>query len=267
MIAQLRQLYPKCSLVSELIDIDRGLYIVKASIQVDGVTLSTGLAATERIETAEDRARERAIAALSLEVLTSLANSSPSPTKNSTSVKSPRSQNVIQPTERKIDESIPDDSKVINLSSSSQDTKLSNSSAKAAYLEFPVTKETRETSNLHPPETPLDEEQSQEEIYETTKAKDTALDETQSENLISSEDQYPPKLSDSAASSPEVVEIDFNEIKHKTDIEIKRLGWSKEDGRNFLKSHYGKRTRLHLTDEQLLEFLHYLESLPTPLEN
>ena len=61
------------------------------------------------------------------------------------------------------------------------------------------------------------------------------------------------------------MEIDFNKIKHQTDIEIKRLGWTKEDGRNFLKSHYGKRTRLHLTDEQLLEFLRYLQSLPTPV--
>jgi hypothetical protein len=56
--------------------------------------------------------------------------------------------------------------------------------------------------------------------------------------------------------------MDFNDIKRKTDIEIKRLGWSSAQGREFLMSRYGKRSRLELTDEQLLEFLRYLETLP-----
>ena len=56
----------------------------------------------------------------------------------------------------------------------------------------------------------------------------------------------------------------FNEIKHQTDLEIRRLGWTKEDGMEFLMKHYGKRSRLHLTNEQLIEFLEYLRSQPTP---
>ena len=55
--------------------------------------------------------------------------------------------------------------------------------------------------------------------------------------------------------------LDFKEIKCLTDVEVKRLGWTTEQGRNYLNKKYGKRSRLHLTDEQLLEFLNYLQSL------
>ncbi|MEM8676578.1 MAG: hypothetical protein AAGF83_22345 [Cyanobacteria bacterium P01_G01_bin.67] len=47
----------------------------------------------------------------------------------------------------------------------------------------------------------------------------------------------------------------FNKIKQLTDIEIKRLGWTKVQGGNYLMKKYGKRSRLHLTDDQLLGFL------------
>lgn len=57
------------------------------------------------------------------------------------------------------------------------------------------------------------------------------------------------------------IPLDFNEIKRLTDIEIKRLGWKKDQGRNYLMKKYGKRSRLHLTDRQLLDFLIDLRSL------
>ena len=54
--------------------------------------------------------------------------------------------------------------------------------------------------------------------------------------------------------------LDFSTIKRLTDIEIKRLGLKKEQGRNYLMKKYGKRSRLHLTDGQLLDFLIHLRS-------
>ncbi len=67
MLTQFRHHYPQGSLISELIDIDRGLYLVKVSVAVEGVVLATGLAGENTIELAEDAARERAIAALVLD--------------------------------------------------------------------------------------------------------------------------------------------------------------------------------------------------------
>jgi len=60
--------------------------------------------------------------------------------------------------------------------------------------------------------------------------------------------------------------IDFSEIIARTNVELKRLGWTNQQGRDYLIKTYGKRSRQLLTDEQLLDFLHYLESEPSPQE-
>lgn len=56
--------------------------------------------------------------------------------------------------------------------------------------------------------------------------------------------------------------IDFIEIKIKIDQEMKRLKWTQEQGKNYILSNYGKRSRTYLSDEQLLEFLDYLQKQP-----
>ncbi len=62
MLGSFQSLYPTGSLLTELVQIYQGKYIVKASLQIEGVTRVTGMAAAEVLETAEDRAQERAIA-------------------------------------------------------------------------------------------------------------------------------------------------------------------------------------------------------------
>lgn len=67
MFAQFRNHYPTGSLISELVKINQGIYVVRASVIVDGVTLATGLAADDAIEIAENRARIRALEVLSIQ--------------------------------------------------------------------------------------------------------------------------------------------------------------------------------------------------------
>ncbi len=52
------------------------------------------------------------------------------------------------------------------------------------------------------------------------------------------------------------------------DQEMKRIGWSVEQGRNFLEIRFGsgKISRRQLTLEELQQFLDHLESLPTPYD-
>ena len=45
---------------------------------------------------------------------------------------------------------------------------------------------------------------------------------------------------------------------------MKRLGLTAEWGREYLIKTYGKRSRILLTEEELLDFLRYLESQPDP---
>jgi len=66
--------------------------------------------------------------------------------------------------------------------------------------------------------------------------------------------------------SPTASPIDFSELIARTNVELKRLGWTNQQGRDYLIKTYGKRSRQLLTDEQLLDFLHYLESEPSPQE-
>jgi hypothetical protein len=58
--------------------------------------------------------------------------------------------------------------------------------------------------------------------------------------------------------------IDLSDLIARTNVELKRLGWNNQKGREYLEQKYNKRSRQHLNDEELLEFLHYLESLPSP---
>jgi hypothetical protein len=58
--------------------------------------------------------------------------------------------------------------------------------------------------------------------------------------------------------------IDFSEVIARSNVELKRLNWTQENGKNYLLQTYGKRSRQLLSDEELIEFLQYLESQPTP---
>jgi hypothetical protein len=46
--------------------------------------------------------------------------------------------------------------------------------------------------------------------------------------------------------------------------EVKRVGWTKKQGSDYLKSAYGKATRQELDGEELMDFLNYLRALPSP---
>jgi formylglycine-generating enzyme required for sulfatase activity len=58
--------------------------------------------------------------------------------------------------------------------------------------------------------------------------------------------------------------IEFSDLIARTNVELKRLGWTNQQGRDYLVKTYGKRSRILLTDAELLDFLHHLESEPSP---
>ncbi|HEY9624254.1 MAG TPA: hypothetical protein V6C78_28115 [Crinalium sp.] len=64
LVAQLQNRYPMGSLTSELLTVHQGQYVVRATVQVGGVLLATGMAAAADIEQAEDRAKIRALETL-----------------------------------------------------------------------------------------------------------------------------------------------------------------------------------------------------------
>jgi len=58
--------------------------------------------------------------------------------------------------------------------------------------------------------------------------------------------------------------MDWSEIIAGTGAEMNRLGWSTEQGREYLEETYGVRSRQLLTDNQLVEFWEYLKAQTIP---
>ncbi|WP_256875122.1 hypothetical protein [Nostoc sp. C052] len=66
-----------------------------------------------------------------------------------------------------------------------------------------------------------------------------------------------------ASLTSQATPADLLDVIAKTDIEMQRLGWTPEQGREHLIKVYGKRSRTLLTEVELLDFLQYLISQPT----
>ena len=243
MLQKLRQRYPQVALISELVQIDHGKYIVKAIVEIEGKTVVTGLAAADTVEIAEDRARERALLLLEAE-------------------STPDLQLVEKVSPNNI--SLPSD-----LPKTVPSTKKSTKTAKVTEIPRPEAK-------IEPELPPVKDIPPAKIEPELPQVKDIPLPEPEPLLLEMETDNYsllselPEEASlteeEPPASEPVVVipeEIDYSVLKTKIDVEMKRLAWTTEKGREYLISSYGKKSRLLLTNEELLEFYNYLSSLST----
>ena len=79
------------------------------------------------------------------------------------------------------------------------------------------------------------------------------IEATRQGNLFSDNDEE-----DTDSSQP--TQLDWQQVMDDIDREMKRLGWDKQKGRQHLIETYGVKSRLYLTDEQLIEFWDYLKS-------
>ncbi|MCZ8227146.1 MAG: hypothetical protein O9324_25210 [Microcystis sp. LE19-84.1B] len=226
MLQKLRQRYPQVALISELVQIDHGKYIVRAIIEIEGKTVVTGLAAADTVEIAEDRARERALLLLEAE-------------------NTPDLQLVEKISPNNI--SLPSD-----LPKTVPSAKKSTKTAKVTEIPRPEAKIEPELPQVK--DIPLPEPEPL--LLEMEPDNYSLLSELPEEASLTEEE--PP------APEPVVVipeEIDYSVLKTKIDVEMKRLAWTTEKGREYLISTYGKKSRLLLTNEELLEFYNYLSSI------
>jgi hypothetical protein len=72
----------------------------------------------------------------------------------------------------------------------------------------------------------------------------------------------PPIKSSAPQIAPEPV--DLSDAISKIDVEMERLSWTKIQGRDYLVRTFDKKARSQLTNDELLQFLSHLKSLPTP---
>ncbi|MEA5553919.1 hypothetical protein VB713_23545 [Anabaena cylindrica UHCC 0172] len=261
MLAQFQSLYPNGSMISELVQIFQGKYIVRVSLQIEGVTRATGMAAAETVEAAEDQARNRALMVLGITNATGGAIAfSPKPI-------SPVPVKTTVNTTTALRESV----------SSSEDV---------ASTQWSVIKNTEryaqndsdiynQTSNQGVPKSLTRKEQL-----------DTALEEWDMSSSSEPEHQSLPEITPNnvtpftprSHSAPEDMSfpsgigtrnrnepVNLSDVIAQTDVQIERLAWTKEQGREYLKKTYGKLGRSLLSEEELLDFLNYLKSEPDPI--
>lgn len=221
-LEKFRSQYPEGALVSDLLTIQDGQYVVRTRIVQKGEMLATGLAASVDVQIAEDKARARAIATL-IVASQALAQDSSNGSANGLKEAEPAVQTptVAAPP----------------VSSRSSNEMIESEPA------LPIADET-------PPEEPVEEEDLSPPI--------DAIEESGAEDSVAPTKTSAATLaleSFNTSASP----VDLSDVIAQTDVELTRLGWTSVQGREYLEKTYGKRSRQQLTDEELMSFLLYLE--------
>ncbi|MHC5596324.1 MAG: hypothetical protein ACYTXC_10275 [Nostoc sp.] len=291
MLAQFQSLYPKGSLISELVQIFQGKYIVRASVQIEGVTRATGMAAAETVEAAEDQARTRALIVLGItnapEDSVAFTSNPISPAQlhpslntkdglnESVAYSSAKDEDFVSsqwPVVSDKEISIPP-SRVRNIKPevvtsneqygySNTAPLLSDTYSQDLGQNFPVS--TNQELEFDPPVESLEitfDNQIENQTFPAISANNVTPFTPRS--YSPQEDVATPTVTGKRKKKAEPV--DLSDVIAKTDVELQRLNWTPEQGREHLIQTYGKRGRTLLTEEELHGFLKYLQSQPDPI--
>jgi len=253
--------YPTGNLLSELVEIYEGKFIVQATIQIDGTTRVTGMAAAETIELAEDQARERALL-----VLMQPATTTPDTASKHQPEAKLELSNLLHSPPHKTDRVSVDSPTAATSESDIDVLSLSNIDSDQGHPVWNNVTPLRSRDREFQDETAVATVGSPIDLSDALLKIDVFLKrlgwstEHESEYL---ERTY-KKRSRQFLTESEVVEFqNYLELLAKTGDEMKRLKWSVQQGRDYLLQTYNKRKRTSLTHQELLEFLQYLESQPS----
>lgn len=292
MLSKFRQSYPNGSLISDLLTIHEGKYLVRVIVRVDGEPLATGLAAEDKLELAEDRARARAIEALGMSQVPAIAEKTlrSSPTKTSPvpeqayvprSTPSEPSSNLSISHKNQTSSARPSitDMEFGGITPPAETSQASVSAGKdwssdrSAMPSWKADESFNESfsSPSPPPKTSWDDESfsaasapSQKEDFSIASVTDSQATTPLETSEFASQD-YAGNLDKAIAiPSHSSEDVDNSDILAQTDMQMRRLGWDAHKGRAILKEKYDVASRRLLNPEQLVDFLNYLKSQPDP---
>lgn len=287
LVTAFRQQYPKGSLVSDLTHVQEGQYVVRVMVRVDDLALATALAADSTLETAEDRALERALTRLALPgvdaVMLLEQDLRPVNATNAVSAGvSPAVEHcrgsVADEGANEIAEEVAEETEALDSTPLipppiARPAVSSEKSAPTAPTAPPPLTLVPTGVNGSDPSTWAEET--------TIAAELPLLDSPEPSNnawfpAVPAQPSLDPRPAEPMEMAPALdadllsleglptPSIDLSDIIAQTDVELQRLGWTVSQGREFLDKTYGKRSRHDLTDEELLEFLLFLETQPSP---
>lgn len=225
----------KFALISELLTINQNKYVVRVMVVSQGETVASGLAAAETVEIAEDRARERAVALINSNF--NFNFSSPESGISSTSFAEKETVEEL-PSKFQTDTHNPN---VVELSKSYSNNKSNSKQSSLEAKESSVSNKYKSPSQKITSSSPLPKKS------KNNNANDDGVEKK----------EFTPKAKKNLESS---YEQQSQDLIQKTNMEIQRLGWTEEKGKNYLLKTYGKKVRKHLTYQELTEFYHYLQS-------
>ncbi|NES05434.1 MAG: hypothetical protein F6K22_23030 [Okeania sp. SIO2F4] len=284
MLERFRASYPRGCFISELITIHNGKYVVRVLVQVNGETLATGLGSADTVELAEDKARERSLATITLDTSFSAPQTSVelSPSPSATKHEPQFTKYVNTPLQIKTEE-LPKAGLNLDLNEVS-DTPTVSSGLEASEISTPLEKEellTVESSinydDVSQPtqnssgfdnswlDTDYSQEQKEKKIDETTESLIDSTNNIESQITTSEPINSRRDLADSINSNNEIYSSDLSQDVSddnvSIDILMDGLAWTKEQERDFLEQNYGQKTRQFLTPEELFDFHQYLDML------
>lgn len=284
MLAQFHRLYPNGSIITELVQIFQGKYIVRASVQIENITRATAMAGAETVEAAEDQARTRALmvlginnsAQVTVECTQPVASPIESnPTWNNTRVK------LNHPNESNYSPVIDEDYSSSQWSAPNDIQTTLPQVNKQIILPDSVTLSTDSADNVHTyspdfhPNASVNDNPPL-ELYNSVEDDQAITDhQPKHQRFAGNVTPFTPRsssLQDHGIDHTGVGKqkntsepVDLSDVIAKTDVELQRLGWTPEQGRDHLIQAYGKRSRTLLTAEELHGFLKHLESQPDPV--
>ncbi len=268
---QFQSRYPMGALVSELLQIQDGKFIVRVLAQVGGVTVSSGLSSAYSPEMAEDQARLRALEVLGVffapatttqEVKAELISPARGFAQTHQPQFQPQPQPQFQPQYQFQPQRQMSGAYYPEMASSEAEPEMVSQSYQAV-----------EQPSLNFSSTSLDDEHL---IFNGSDPNSMAPIASSGTPAVSPKRSPQPDSARTGSSSANSSTksktaksaplVDLSDIIAQTSVEIKRLRWTEAQGRQYLQKAYGKRSRQQLTDAELLDFLQFLEVQPSPSE-
>lgn len=282
---QLQSRYPTSALLTELVQVQEGQFIVKAIVQISGSAIASSMAVAPSLEDAEDQARLRVLALLG--VSSSINRAVPPPPIPSLDPLPPKSNGFAPlpppappnwldselpvpelptipttpeplpaPAPLPVPDEIPDYFvEPLEENPESAVTSFEDVSEPAPIEEFAAPTPVKESRD-RPASKPKKGSRAEAAIEALRQAEAAAA---QIPPITMADP--PPTAPTPEQPLPEPDDLSF--LIAQTDIEMDRVGWTKQQGRDYLKATYNKSTRQRLDADELMDFLNYLRALPS----
>ena len=264
-LKEFRDRHPTASICSDVLQMHNEQFVVQVTVEAPELGRATGLSSHADIEVAEDRARARALQALGW------GHGNPARTAEPTAPL-PEVAPLLPVT------AAPKDIDAMAISEASIASRPIQPIISAPNLpavpaipaaEAPTPKPSPPVAK---PRSPVPSFKNRAELTATVKTP-VAVTAAITPQPMPQTESPPANAPDVAAASlpdaptepidPAVLPapINLSDVIAQTDIELRRLGWSVETGRDYLEKTYDKRSRHELSEEELIQFLCHLESL------